>query len=172
MSDEFEVNSEGYTSDGYRRLEPVALKSMYVGNLISVAVIAVVSILLYVYAPMISAPHEGLFKIALMIVAVVLYIYCIVSPSVFYRRYRYRIDGDKLEIRKGILVISHILVPVERIHQVQVSKGPINRMFGLANVNITTAGGTAVLQYLSESEAEGVAEHLNQYVVKILKERE
>ena len=105
-------------------------------------------------------------------ILVILAIYFIAAPQVFYRRYRYRIDDEKAEIRRGVIVISHTLVPIERIHQVQVAKGPINRMFGLANVNITTAGGTAVLEYLDIETAESVATKLNECVVGLLKDRD
>jgi membrane protein YdbS with pleckstrin-like domain len=81
-------------------------------------------------------------------------------------------DDDKVEIRRGIITITHSLVPIERIHQVQVAKGPINRMFGLANVNITTAGGIATMEYLDEEVAESIASKLNEYVVRLLKDRD
>lgn len=172
MSDEFKVDSEGFTSDGYRRLESSSLKSMYIGNLIEFAVVAVIAAVAYFYAPRFVAPYEEITRMAILVLTALFAVYLLVGPQVFYRRYRYRIDDDKLEIRKGILVISHKLVPVERIHQVEVSRGPVNRMFGLANVNITTAGGTAVLEYLADDVAEGVAERLNQCVVSLLRERE
>lgn len=172
MSDEFKVDSEGFTSDGYRRLESSSLKSMYIGNLIEFAIVAVIAAAAYFYAPRFVAPYEEITRMAILVLTALFAMYLLVGPQVFYRRYRYRIDDDKLEIRKGILVISHKLVPVERIHQVEVSRGPVNRMFGLANVNITTAGGTAVLEYLADDVAEGVAERLNQCVVSLLRERE
>ena len=81
-------------------------------------------------------------------------------------------DDDCIEIRRGVIFHSHALVPVERVHQVQVTKGPILRKFGLANVTVTTAGGTASLQYLDDDLAEFVAENLNQKIIQMLKARE
>ena len=103
---------------------------------------------------------------------IILAAYWIVGPEIFYRRYRYRIDDEKAEIRRGIITISHSMVPIERIHQVEVSKGPINRMFGLANVVITTAGGVTTLEFLDEDTAESIASRLNECVVKLLKDRD
>ena len=45
-------------------------------------------------------------------------------------------------------------------------------MFGLANVNMTTAGGVAKLEYLDEATAESIASKLNESVVKLLKDRD
>ena len=72
----------------------------------------------------------------------------------------------------GVIIRSHFLVPVERIHQVQVDKGPILRKFGLASVTVTTAGGIANLEYLDEPIAEDIAQNLNEKIIKMLKARE
>ena len=107
----------------------------------------------------------------LAVIFVILLVYCAVGPFVFYKRYRYRMDEDKIEVRRGILYITHLLVPVERVHQVDVRVGPINRIFGLADVGITTAGGEVSLQFLEEDVAEGIATALNDKIVRMLKER-
>ena len=61
---------------------------------------------------------------------------------------------------------------MERIHQVNVSKGPILRKYGLADVTITTAGGVATLQFLDEEIAEYIASNLNDKIVAMLRARE
>ena len=90
----------------------------------------------------------------------------------YYRRYRYRMDDDKVEVRKGIITITHDMVPIERVHQVNVSRGPINRRYGLANVLVTTAGGTVSLNYLEEDLAESIATKLNEKIIEMLKKRD
>jgi membrane protein YdbS with pleckstrin-like domain len=74
-------------------------------------------------------------------------------------------------VRYGVLVIRHILVPIERVHQVEVSRGPVNSMLGLADVTITTAGGVAALNYLEIAEAEKVADLLNDLIGRLLRDR-
>lgn len=172
MKDEFAVDEYGMTSDGYHRLLPACKKAMYVQNAITMAILVVLEVLAFVF---LKGPLGEWYDMAMYCtigILVILAIYFIAAPQVFYRRYRYRIDDEKAEIRRGVIVISHTLVPIERIHQVQVAKGPINRMFGLANVNITTAGGTAVLEYLDIETAESVATKLNECVVGLLKDRD
>lgn len=172
VAEQFRVDEDGYTSDGYRRLEPVSRKSMYLGSAIWLVIIAVVCIVAATQADTLFHDRAVYVRPAAWILLVVSAVYLLVSPEVRYRRYRYRIDGDKLEVRKGVITITHELVPVERIHQVDVSRGPINRMFGLANVTVTTAGGIVILEYLEEDVAEDVASKLNESVVRMLKERE
>ncbi len=186
-ADRFKVDENGYTVDGYRRLEPESKKSMYLGNLIGIVIVAAIA-----YALMQPGVLESLVTIVAIIAVVavalivigyiamvVLYailalvvVYGLVEPEIMYRRYRYRMDDDKIEVRRGIIYITHAMVPIERVHQVDVSEGPINRMYGLANVNITTAGGVVTIEYLKEDVAEGIAAKLNENVVKLLRERD
>jgi len=170
MSDDpFKVDENGITSDGYRRLDRACLKSMYLGNLIGIVLIDLI-----LGAGVRYAVDWGLMTIGYVLIAILVAVdvYLIAGPVVFYRRYRYKIDEDKIDCRKGIVIISHWMVPVERIHEVEVSRGPINRIFGLADVSITTAGGITKLQYLKSDVAEDIADKLNAYVVKMLKERD
>jgi len=172
MNKEFEVDESGMTADGYRILNPISKRSMYLGNLITIAVVGIIAGTVIFFSESIFEESKDLGIAITISLAAIAVLYLLISPQVFYRRYRYRIDDDKVEIRRGILIITHTLVPIERIHQVQVNKGPINRLFGLANVDITTAGGTAKLEYLEEETAESIASKLNEYVVKLLKERD
>lgn len=168
MSDLFKVNAYGFTSDGYHSLNGSCLKSMYVFRGICVLICT----LLIPLPTICMQPHVDMPVFAsILVVYVLLVAFLLISPLIFYKRYRYKMDSDKVDIRKGVLWITHLMVPIERIHQVDVIKGPINRLFGLADVRITTAGGTAVIQYLEEDVAEQIVEHLNNTVVALLRDR-
>ena len=162
----FKVDENGFTVDGYRVLNPLCLRSMYLSRAIGIVILAAVFYLMYVGIP--ELKWAGTWLAAIFII---LLIYSAVGPFIFYKRYRYRMDEDKIEVRRGILYITHLLVPVERVHQVDVKVGPINRIFGLADVGITTAGGAVSLQFLEEDVAEGIATTLNDKIVCMLKER-
>lgn len=171
MDDQFHVDENGFTSDGYRRLEPVSKHSMYAGNAILLVIFGVVAAICIRYSDNIWSDGH-LVSMSAIVLFSILAVYLLVGPIVFYRRYRYRMDDDKLEIRKGIVYVSHTLVPIERIHQVEVVRGPINHHYGLADVNVTTAGGVVSLEFLQEDVAESVASKLNENVVRMLKQRE
>ena len=137
--DRFKVDENGLTVDGYRRLEPESKKSMYLGNLIGIIIAAVIIFAALHFSESWFPDNHDLVNIALYAILAILVVYGIVEPEIMYRRYRYRMDDEKIEVRRGIVYITHAMVPIERVHQVDVSEGPINRMYGLANVNITTA---------------------------------
>lgn len=172
MSKEFEVDEHGLTADGYRILPKDCRKSMYIVNLIKFAMLAAICLIIAHFGRDILGDDYDTACIVMFAIFLIFAAYWIAGPEVFYRRYRYRIDDEKAEIRRGIITISHSMVPIERIHQVEVSKGPVNRMFGLANVVITTAGGVTTLEYLDEDTAESIASKLNECVVRLLKDRD
>ncbi|MCQ2079564.1 MAG: PH domain-containing protein [archaeon] len=95
----------------------------------------------------------------------------LVFPGIYHRHYRYMVTSDKVDVRRGVIFLRHTVVPIERIHQVNVTGGPFSRMFGLARVEVTTAGGTAHLEYLERDVADGIAEELNRTVDAILRAR-
>lgn len=87
--------------------------------------------------------------------------YIIIVPIVRFKRYRYLIETDRIEIVEGVFFIKRTLVPIDRIHQISVSKGPIDSAFGVAKVSVITAGATATFRFLDEEKADEIALHLN-----------
>lgn len=107
----------------------------------------------------------GAVKVAVMAAgAVVAVLWALVFPVLRFRRYKYLIDADRIEIIRGVLFVSRTVVPINRIHQINVSRGPIDTAFGVAKVSVITAGSTAVLRFLDEDEAQTIALYLNERV--------
>jgi membrane protein YdbS with pleckstrin-like domain len=61
-------------------------------------------------------------------------------PALRYRHTSYRVDGRGIRIRRGVVWRSEITVPRSRVQHTDVSRGPIERSFGLATLIIHTAG--------------------------------
>ncbi len=171
MSNEFKVNEHGVTADGYHILPKRAMASMYIGSIIALLIITLVVFTIYVYA-LPYYDESDINPIFMFVPFGLLAIYFIFGPAIYYARYRYRINEDRIDIRRGIFVISHTVVPIERVHQLEVARGPINNLFKLADVTITTAGGIAKIQFLDLQVAEKTADSLNEYITDILRKRE
>ncbi|OPY34580.1 MAG: Bacterial membrane flanked domain protein [Methanomassiliicoccales archaeon PtaU1.Bin124] len=171
MASEFKVNEDGLTREGYKPLHPKMKKVMRVTTLIYL----IVSVIILALVQIFSVNLGGFYWPSLIIILFII-VYYIVSiliiPIIYYARYRYNVGNDRIDVLRGVFIIRHIIVPIERIHQVEVTRGPIKNIFGLANVSMTTAGGIASIEYLELSEAEKIADMLNDRVVSILKERE
>lgn len=152
----------------FTMLNPVSKKAMYLVNIIMLAFLVAACTAITFFIP----ESQGIWGYVLWILAAIAIIYLLLAPVIFYKYYRYRMDDDCIETRSGVIFRSHVLVPVERVHQVEVNKGPVLRKFGLAKVTVTTAGGVVTLEYLDEPVAEDIASHLNEKIIKLLKARE
>lgn len=105
------------------------------------------------------------------IVAIVI-VFLMIRPILFYDHYAYIVNSEKVDVRRGIFTITTTMVPIERIHQIEIKKGPINNLFGLSDVYVITAGGVASIQYLKQDVAEEIADELNNIVNKIIRSRD
>jgi uncharacterized protein len=61
-------------------------------------------------------------------------------PPLAFARWRYAYRADLLLLRYGILFVEERAVPVRRMQHVDLVRGPIERLFGLATLVVFTAG--------------------------------
>ena len=153
--------------ENYEKLGKRALTCMYVKSLIVFFVTAAIILVV-----------NGLCKDEWPeIVSYVLYgiiggcfLYLLAAPRIRYERYRYRLTEEGIEVRKGLIVVTTEIVPIERLHKIEVSSGPIFRAFGLKEVLVTTAGGDLRVSYLDSKVAERISEHLRKRINAIVAE--
>ena len=72
-----------------------------------------------------------------------------VIPDLRWRRWRYEIRPDEVDLQRGIFWIARTLVPLARIQHVDTRQGPLQRRFGLATVVFYTAAGPNQIPELS-----------------------
>lgn len=63
-----------------------------------------------------------------------------VAPPLSYARWRFGFQDDLLLMRYGILFVEERAVPVRRMQHVDLMRGPLERLFGLATLVVFTAG--------------------------------
>lgn len=130
--------------------------------------ILVARLFLTTYVPILS-------WLAWLVLAVV-WILLIAAPFVRYQRYRYRFTEEEIDVREGFLFITEEIVPIERLQKVALASGPIDRIFGLSKVLVTTAGAEVTIRFLEEEKARNIAEHLknriNQYGIRARQEKQ
>jgi membrane protein YdbS with pleckstrin-like domain len=76
-----------------------------------------------------------------------------VVPDLRWRRWRYEIRDDEVDLQRGVLWVTRTLVPLARIQHVDTQSGPLQRRFGLATVVFYTAAGPNQIPELSEPVA-------------------
>lgn len=65
---------------------------------------------------------------------------CYRWPALEFAHLRYRVGTEGIEIKRGVFWRHVVTVPLSRIQHTDVSQGPIQRRFGLADLVIHTAG--------------------------------
>jgi putative membrane protein len=85
----------------------------------------------------------------------------IVLVAVFYTSWRFhtfRITGDDVEVRSGILFRTQRRAPLDRVQGVNLTRPMIARLLGMAKLEVVGAGADAnvKLEYLSTANAEAV----------------
>lgn len=106
-----------------------------------------------------------------IVLAVLLIANAIISPYFRFHRYRYSISDEFIDIYEGYIFVERNIVPLERLHKMQTLRGPIDRMFKVAKVVVTTAGGDVTLRFLDEEKAEFIAESLGRRINQIVVEK-
>lgn len=95
----------------------------------------------------------------------------LVVPYFRYNRYRYSINEECIDIKEGYLFTKRNIVPIERVQKLQTAKGPIDQIFHIEKLIVTTAGGDVTINYLEEERAENIADNLKKRVNEIVKEQ-
>ncbi len=156
-------------NENYQKLDPKAKTAMRVRYFLMFIIWLIVAAIFYVLIK--DDSFADFYLYGIVGISVIFAIIVIAFPKIYYDHYRYKITSDEIDIRKGIIILRHIVVPIERVHQVEVSRGPITSMFGLSHVIITTAGGIETVDYLVTDVAETIIEELKEIVNKIVRER-
>jgi uncharacterized protein len=83
-----------------------------------------------------------------------------VVPDLRWRRWRYEIRDEEVDLQRGIVWVSRTLVPLARIQHVDTQSGPLQRRFGLATVIFYTAAGPNQIPELSAPVAAEVRDRI------------
>jgi len=100
---------------------------------------------------------NNLYLLAVLVVLGVL----ILLVGVFYLSWRFhtfRITGDEVEVRSGILFRTQRRAPLDRVQGVNLTRPMVARLLGMAKLEVVGAGADAnvKLEYLSTGNAEAV----------------
>ncbi|OHV04196.1 hypothetical protein BKN37_11320 [Mycobacterium talmoniae] len=73
----------------------------------------------------------------------------VVAPLWRYRVHRWEISPQAVYTRTGWLVQERRIAPISRVQTVDTYRGPLDRMFGLANVTVTTASSAGAVRIVA-----------------------
>ena len=151
------------------KLSKRALGCMYTAAIIGVVI--GVSILVVINVVWLIPNNIEIGTTISIVLAILLIANATISPYFRFHRYRYCINDEFIDIYEGYIFVERNIVPLERLHKMQTLRGPIDRMFKVAKVVVTTAGGDVTLRFLDEEKAEFIAENLGRRINQIVVEK-
>lgn len=63
-----------------------------------------------------------------------------IAPQRIYRRLRYRLTGRLLQVLRGWMFHTDTIVPFVRVQHLDVTRGPVDKLFGTSTLVVHTAG--------------------------------
>lgn len=136
----------------YQKLNRKAISCMFIAGLVQLIIVggALVTVLFF------SKAENSILIVGGILLGLDL-LYVIISPKVRYERYRYILNDEEIDVIEGFIFTKRSIVPIERLHKIAVMKGPIDRIFGLAKIVVTTAGGDVTIRFMEDEEANKIA---------------
>ena len=129
----------------YEKLSKNALANMYLGTITATVIALVVIFLLEVL--LVIPNHIGIAVILGIILANVLTLNALISPVIRFYRYRYKIDDESIDIIEGYVFVTRSIVPIKRLHKLEIIQGSYDKICNVARVNVTTAGGDVTRRF-------------------------
>jgi membrane protein YdbS with pleckstrin-like domain len=113
---------------------------------------------------LVRAPDDlrGWRLLALAVTAVVATAHLLVMPRWRYRVHRWEATPDAVYTQAGWIDQRRRIAPVSRVQTVDSARGPLEQLFGLANVTVTTASaaGPLKIEGLDRATAQRLVDEL------------
>ena len=111
-----------------------------------------------------SRDHSGLQVAALAVTVPFAAAHLIVMPRWRYRVHRWEVTHKAVYTQSGWLSQERRIAPISRVQTVDIERGPLEQLFRLANVTVTTASAAGPLRIhgLDRATAEGLVAELTE----------
>lgn len=83
-----------------------------------------------------------------------------VVPGLRWRRWRYAVREDEIDLRRGSFTVVRTLVPIARVQHVDTSRGVLEQALGVSTVVFHTAAGANRIPALRSAEAAEVRDRI------------
>jgi membrane protein YdbS with pleckstrin-like domain len=111
-----------------------------------------------------SRDHPGMQVTVLVLTVLFAAAHLLVMPRWRYRVHRWELTSTAVYTQSGWLSQERRIAPISRVQTVDTERGPLEQLFRLANVTVTTASaaGPLRIQGLDRATAEGLVADLTE----------
>jgi membrane protein YdbS with pleckstrin-like domain len=112
----------------------------------------------------VSQDYERLRIAALVVTVLLATAHLTVMPRWRYRVHRWEVTDNAVYTQSGWLSQERRIAPISRVQTVDTERGPLEQLFRLANVTVTTASAAGPLRIhgLDRTIADGLVAHLTE----------
>jgi membrane protein YdbS with pleckstrin-like domain len=107
--------------------------------------------------------HLWLLLVTIVLSLVAWILVAFVLPPIRWKRWRYSINQNEIDLLRGVIVSKETLIPLSRVQHVDTRQGPLLRYFNLSSVTISTAATTHEIPGLDEVLADRVRKEISTY---------
>jgi len=156
-----------------KSLDKKGITVMRINALISgvITLLLIGIIAMFIYPEIENTLGKTLVITISLIIIIVVIINIIIFPKIRYDRYKYLVTDERIEVKKGLFLITTSIIQIKRIQKLELSNGPIDRKFGLSNVEIYTAAGTVDIKFLKNNEAREISDKVNELLKNKLEKK-
>lgn len=153
----------------FEKLNKKARYSMIIGDVLVLAISLVITSSLKSFILGLDLPNavKTSINIFYYLINGIFALNIIYEPTIAFKRHKYKISDQSIETITGIYAIKHTIIPIRRLQQIDINEGMINRMFGLVDINLITAGESSKIEFIEKEKAELIisilTEKINEY---------
>ncbi|WP_064091065.1 PH domain-containing protein [Rossellomorea aquimaris] len=139
--------------ESLKRISPKALKVWKLYGLFQTLGFVAVAIAVIVLSYLFNWPT---WMIAIAIIVIILFTYLLVFliPTMRWKRWRYEVREQEIELQRGIFIVKRTLIPMVRVQHVDTVQGPILKKYHLSTITISTAATVHEIPALDTGEAD------------------
>jgi membrane protein YdbS with pleckstrin-like domain len=86
--------------------------------------------------------------------------FVVVFPELRWRRWRWDLTEEGIDIQHGAISIRRTLIPWVRVQHVETQRGIFEQAFGLSTVIVHNAAGSHTIPLLAQADAEELRERI------------
>ena len=66
----------------------------------------------------------------------------VIASALSWWRFTFQVDGDEIIVRRGVLAVERLVIPLDRVQSVSTDQRLMHRLFDLVSVAVDTAGSS------------------------------
>ncbi|TMU83727.1 hypothetical protein FGG79_18680 [Bacillus sp. BHET2] len=145
----------------HKRISPMALKVWRIYGVFESFIVAALSAGAIVLTVIFDWP-QWVIAAAVGIFILFTYLFVFFLPTIKWKRWRYEVREQEIELQRGIFIVKRTLVPMVRVQHVDTVQGPILKRYRLSTITISTAATVHEIPALNMEEADELRNSISQ----------